>query len=81
MTDEFKSILLISSHGMLAGLAVGGIMHSLNHFTDFMKKFIPSQYKDHWEAKDALRKKLQVGSTAGALAWSKRTFSASLVFA
>lgn len=81
MTDEIKSIILLTSHGLLAGVAVGGVMHSMHHFTDFMKTFIPSQYKDHWEAKDVFRKKLQVGSTAGALAWGSRTVAASFAFA
>lgn len=81
MTDEIKSILLITAHGFLAGLAVGGISHSINHYAEFMKTFIPSQFKDHWEAKDALRGKLQVGSLAGGLAWSKRTITAAFVFA
>lgn len=76
-----RSVVTLTTNALLGGLFTGSIIHTINHFTDFMKKHSPHQYKSHLDAKDALRSTIQSGAIRGSFEWGKRTFCASLVFA
>lgn len=63
------------------GVTVGGLIHSKNHYMDFMENASASKYKWHTDAKADLSSRMVRGAMRGAYVWGVKSLAVSTSFA
>lgn len=81
ISPELSSFVSIIQGGIVLGVTVGGLIHSKNHYMDFMENASASKYKWHTDAKADLSSRMVRGAMRGAYVWGVKSLAVSTSFA